>query len=118
MKILSQLGVLFSFGLAGEVLARLTGLGIPASVWGLLLLLAALRLELIRVKSVSLVGGFLGANMAFFFIPSSTSILDVFETIHPVLFRLILVCVVSTVLTFLATYYTVRYVKKFAQREK
>lgn len=116
MKILGQLGLIFAFALGGECMARLITVGIPASVWGLVLLLAALQFGLLRVDAIVGVGSFLAANMAFFFIPSSVSIIDSYQTLHPVLFRLLLVCLVSTVLTFLATYYTVRFVKKFVRR--
>lgn len=116
MKLLGQLGLLFAFALGGDLMARLVTVGVPASVWALALLLAALRLGVLRTETIADTGGFLAANMAFFFVPSAVGIIDSYQTLYPVLFRLMLVCLVSTVLTFLATYYTVRLVGKFSRR--
>ena len=49
MKYLSQFLILLGFTLAGEALQRLIPLPIPASVWGIALLLSALCLKLVKV---------------------------------------------------------------------
>lgn len=116
MRIIGQLGLIFLFGLFGEILARYVPLAMPASVWGLLLLLAALRLRVVKTELLGETAEFLGANMAFFFLPAAVMVVRNYDLLEPVLLRLMIVCFISTGLTFLASYYAVRFVRKIIAR--
>ena len=52
MKYLSQFLIIMGFTLTGEALQRLIPLPIPASVYGLALLFAALCLKVVKVEQV------------------------------------------------------------------
>jgi holin-like protein len=108
MQILRQLGIILFFGFLGEILSRFFPLGMPASVLGLLLMLAALGLKLLRPESIGTAADYLSVNMSFFFLPAAAMILENYAYIEPVLVQVILICVITTVLTFFATYGTVR----------
>ena len=68
MKYLTQFLRILAFTLAGELLQRLVPLPIPASVYGLVLLFAALNTGLVKLEQVKDAGGFLISIL-----PSSSS---------------------------------------------
>ncbi|MDR1419166.1 MAG: CidA/LrgA family protein [Treponema sp.] len=110
--VFKQLGVILAFGFAGEIIARLVPIGLPVSVLGMILMLAALGTRLLKPEHIGVTADFLSANMAFFFLPAAATVLRNFELIRPVIWRLLLVCCVSSGVTFAAAYGTVRLCRK------
>jgi holin-like protein len=108
MNIIKQLGLILAFGFAGEILAALLPLGLPASVLGFFLMLICLGVRLLKPEQLGETADFLSANMAFFFLPVVASVLNNYGEIKTALFRLLVVCVACTVFTFGLTYGTVR----------
>ncbi|MDE5726751.1 MAG: CidA/LrgA family protein [Duncaniella sp.] len=76
-----QLAVLFSFLAAGEFIVWLTGIPVPSSIIGMLLLTAALHFRLLDIRRVSGVAGFLVDNLGFFFVPAGVALLGYFDLI-------------------------------------
>ena len=56
--------------------------------------------------------------MAFFFIPAGVSVINYFDVLASNLLPLLAVCVISTVLTFAVTAYTVRLTRVLMNRRK
>jgi holin-like protein len=104
MRILRQLALILGFGFAGSVLAHFTPLGLPASVLGLALVLAALGLKLLKPEHLGETANFLIANMAFFFLPATLRILDCYDLIQNVLVQLVGICMICTIVTFMVAY--------------
>lgn len=77
---------------------HLIPLPVPASIYGLLLLLLALLTGLLRPESVKEISKFLIEIMPVLFIPASVGLLDALESLRAVLIPVFLVSVVSTVL--------------------
>ena len=88
------------FTIAGEALQRLVPLPIPASVYGLALLFAALCLKLVKVEQVKEVGGFLTSILPVLFVSPAVGIVEHWAVIRPQLLPIALLLVASTVLTF------------------
>ena len=88
------------FTIAGEALQRLVPLPIPASVYGLALLFAALCLKLVKVEQVKEVGGFLASILPILFVSPTVGIVEHWAVIRPQLLPIALLLVASTVLTF------------------
>ena len=107
MKILYQLVVIFSVCLAGELCAALLPFAFPASILAMLLLLLLFVLGVIKPASIRETAEYLLGNMAFFFIPSGVGILEQYVQIQGALPALLLICIVTTVLTFGAVAFTV-----------
>ena len=59
MKYVFQFGRILAVCLLGEVLAAVLPLSIPSSVYGLVLMLAALKLGILRLEQIKDTGGFL-----------------------------------------------------------
>jgi holin-like protein len=116
MRILRQIAIIFAFGYAGEALSRFVPIGFPASVWGLLLMLVFLGLRILKPPYLEETAQFLGANMAFFFLPAAVTILENFGVLRPVLFRFIVICIAGTAVTFAVTYSTVRLIRLLMEK--
>ena len=100
MKYLSQFLIILSFTLLGEALQRLLPLPIPASVWGLGLLFAALCLKLVKLEQVREAGNFLTSLLPVLFVGPTVSIVEHWDLISGKLLPIVLLIVATTVLTF------------------
>jgi holin-like protein len=108
MRIITQLGVILAFGFAGEVLAFLFPIGMPASVLGLALMLICLGFRFLKPEHLGETADFLSANMAFFFLPAVASVLSNYEAVKGAIIKLAGICAICTFFTFGLTYGTVR----------
>ena len=100
MKYLSQFCIILGFTLAGEALQRLISLPIPASVWGLALLFAALCAGLVKTEQVKEVSAFLISIMALLFVSPAVGIVENWALIQPKLLPICLLLAATTFLTF------------------
>jgi len=96
MKILIQFLIIIAFSFAGELLHFLLPLPIPASIYGIVLLFAALELKLIKVRQIRETSGFLIAIMPVMFIPAAVGLIDSWQAIGNAWLQYIVVTVVST----------------------
>ncbi len=116
MKILIQLTILFSICLAGQFLAGLLPIAVPGSVISMVILLLLLLFRLLRPQHIQEVSEFLLRNMAFFFVPAGVQILEKYTYLQGHLLTFALICIVTTLLTFLVTALTVTGVIKLQEK--
>ncbi len=76
MKIVFQFARILVFCFLGEVLHAVLPLPVPASIYGLILLLAALRIGLIRPEQVRETAHFLTGIFLLLFIPGTVGIIE------------------------------------------
>ena len=86
MKILKQIFLILLISFLGEALHALLPLPIPASIYGLVLMLAALCAHIIRLEDVKGVGMYLVEVMTVFFIPITVQLIDSWADIRAMLF--------------------------------
>ena len=98
MKYLSQFCIILGFTLLGETLQRLLPLPIPASIYGLVLMLAALCAHIIRLEDGKGVGMYLVEVMTVFFIPITVQLIDSWADIRAMLIPAVLTITVSTLI--------------------
>ena len=108
MSILGELGLIFGICLAGEGIAAVLPVDFPASVIGLLLLLALLFSGVIRTERIRRVSEFMLMNMAFFFIPSCVEFMEQVPLLRGVLLPFVGICLLTTPLVYLVTAWTVQ----------
>jgi holin-like protein len=111
MEIIKELGLIIAFGYAGELAARFLPIRLPAGVLGIVMVFAVLSLGVLRPRHFGKTADFLSAHMAFFFLPLAVSILQNYQAVSPVLFQLVVICVISTLITFAVSYATVRFLR-------
>ena len=73
--ILLQLSVIFACLALGELVVWLTGIPVPSSIIGMLLLTTALQCRIIPLRHVEGVADFLVKNLGFFFVPAGVGLM-------------------------------------------
>ena len=71
MKYVRQIGIILGITLAGEFLNQILPLPVPAGVYGLFLMLAALMSGVVKMESVEGTGNFLMDTMSMMFVPAT-----------------------------------------------
>lgn len=100
MKYIKQLMLILAFSCIGELLQALIPLPIPAAIYGLVLLLAALCTGLLKAEKIADTARFLIAVMPLLFVAPAVSILAHWELIAPNAVAITVVMTVSTVIVF------------------
>jgi holin-like protein len=98
MKWMRQFGIILTVSFLGEALRVLIPLPVPASIYGLLLMLLALRLGIVRLEQVRGAGRFLIEIMPVMFIPAAVGLLESWQALRPIWMQVIAVTLISTVL--------------------
>lgn len=118
MKIIKQVGIIFTICWAALIAEALLPFELPGSVIGMILLFVLLAFGWLKVDHVREKSDFLLSNMAFFFIPAGVSIINYFDVLKSSVLQLLVVCLVSTVVTFAVTAYSMKLVLKLMARRK
>ncbi|MCI8375610.1 MAG: CidA/LrgA family protein [Lachnospiraceae bacterium] len=103
MKYIKQLGVILTVSFLGELLHFVLPLPVPASVYGLALMLAGLKTGIIRLSMVKATGSFLVEMMPLMFVPAGVGLMTSWEELWPVLLPVLLTVVVTTALVLAVT---------------
>lgn len=98
MKYFRQFCIIIVISFLGEACHFLLPLPIPASIYGLLLMLAALCTHLIPLDSVKDAGKFLIDIMPVMFIPAAVGLLESWGVLRPMLIPLLVIVPVTTIL--------------------
>lgn len=118
MKIIKQFGIIFSLCWLATVIEGLLPIAFPASVIAMLLLLVSLLAGVLKIDHIREKSDFLLANMAFFFIPAGVNVINYLDILKKNWLPLLLICVITTVVTFAATAYSVRLVMRLLAGKK
>jgi len=118
MKIFIQIGIIFFICWIAQIIEAILPFAFPASVIGMLLVFLLLLCRVLKVEYIREKADFLLGNMAFFFLPAGVSIVNYFDVLKSCALQLIVICVVSTVLTFAATAYSMKAVIRLMRKRK
>ena len=100
MKYIKQVLIILLFTLLGEVLARVIPFPIPAAIYGIVLMLAALGTGILKTEHLKDASGFLISIMPVLYVPVCVRILEYWGVISANLVAIITITVVSTYLVF------------------
>ena len=98
MKYVKQFGIIIAISFIGELLHELIPLPVPASIYGLILMLAALISGLLQVHQVRDAGKFLIDIMPLMFIPAAVGLLESWGILRPILIPILIITVTTTIL--------------------
>ena len=98
-----QCAVLFGCLALGELVVYLTGVKLPSSIIGMLLLASFLKLGWVKLKWVQGLSDFLVAKLGFFFVPSGVARMLYFDIIEAQFWPIVVASVVSTLLVLVVT---------------
>ena len=113
MKILKQFGVIFGVCWVSLVIEHYLPFSFPASVIGMILLLICLLTGFLKIEHVQEKADFLLGNMA-----AGVSIINYFDILKSTVLQLLVICVVSTIVTFAVTAYVVTLTVKLMEKKK
>lgn len=103
MDKLKQLGIIFGITFLAELLYRLLGLPVPASVYGLLLLFLALQFRIIELKKIEGAGNFLLVVMPLLFIAPGVNLINIFGEVKAILWQALVLIFISTIVVTVIT---------------
>lgn len=103
MKYLKQFLIIILVSSIGELLNYLIPLPIPASIYGLLLMLGLLISKKLRLDAVKETAEFLIDIMPVMFIPAAVGLITFWEQLQPILIPVLVITIVSTVLVIITT---------------
>lgn len=103
MKILREFAIILFVSFLGEILNYVIPLPIPASVYGMILMLLALCFGMVKVDQVKNTADFLIEIMPPMFIPAAVGLVVVWKDLKNILVPVIVIMVVSTVLVMVVT---------------
>ena len=103
VKYIFQFARITAFCLAGEVLAAVLPLPIPASVYGLLLMVAALKTGVLKLDQVRETGLFLTGIFPLLFVPAAAGVMELGSQLIDLLLPAVLAIVPITALVMAVT---------------
>lgn len=98
MKYIRQFLIILVVSFAGELLNFLIPLPIPASIYGLVIMLGCLLSGLIPLEAVRQTGKFMVEIMPLMFVPAAVGLLESWGVLKPVWLPVIVITVISTVM--------------------
>ena len=103
MKFLRQFMIILLLSFLGEVLKMFIPLPIPASVYGLVLMLVCLMTGVLKTSQVKDAAFFLIEIMPVMFIPAAAGLIDSWKVLQPLLLPILVITVVITVFVMVIT---------------
>ena len=114
-----QLAIIIGCLAVGEFIVWLTGITIPSSILGMLLLTFLLKVKVIKLEWVETISNFLVKNMGFFFVPPGVALMMYFDIIKAEIVPIVLATAISTIIvlvvtgwTHILTRKTIKYIKE------
>lgn len=112
LRIIAQIGILAVYYFMGVFIVDVTGIIIPGSIIGLVLLWLSLYFKLLNVKFIQEGASFLLAFLTLFFIPSTVAVINYPELLTKAGVFLVIAVIVSTLLTMVITGKVSQYIEK------
>jgi holin-like protein len=117
LRFVLQMLVLVAVYCLGSALSSVLPISLPGNILGMVLLLILLAIGVIKIHHVNMACEFMLDNMSFFFIPAGVAVMGCFSLLADNALKFLFICIITTMLTFCATSYTVVSVSRFmAQR--
>ena len=103
MKFLKQFSIILFISFLGEILHMLIPLPVPASVYGLVLMLGALVTGVLKIGQVRETATFLIEIMPVMFIPAGVGLMESWPSLQPVWLPVIVITILTTILVMAVT---------------
>ena len=113
-----QLAIIIGCLAVGEFITWLTGISVPSSIIGMLLLTFLLKVKVIKLEWVETISNFLVKNMGFFFVPPGVALMLYFDIIAKEIVPIVLATTLSTMLVLVVTGWTHIMTRKIIKRIK
>lgn len=103
MKYIKQFGIILGISFIGELCKNVIPIAIPASIYGLVLMLLILRLGILKLEQVKETANFLIEIMPIMFIPAAVGLLESWGILKGIWFPMIVTTVITTIIVIAVT---------------
>ena len=103
MKFVYQLCIILLISFIGEVLHTFISLPIPASIYGLIIMLFCLKTGIVKLEKVKRTGMMLLEIMPLMFVPAAVGLIDAWNELSAILLPVIVITLATTVIVMAAT---------------
>ena len=110
MKYLKQIALIVLFSFLGEICRAMIPLPVPASIYGMVLMFAALSLKIVKLEQVGEAGRFLTSVLPVLFVAPLVSLMDCWSVLRENIASLAVITAVTTVTTFAAAGFVTRWI--------
>lgn len=100
---IKQFGIILLISFIGEMLKAIIPLPIPASIYGLILMLLALKLKFIQLQQVKGAADFLIEIMPLMFIPAAVGLLVSWEALSSIWLQVVAITMITTIFVMAVT---------------
>lgn len=118
MKIYKQISIIFFLCILGDIISKLFPFPFPGSVVAMILMFLLLLFKVIKTEQVEDASNYLTSILASLFVSTTVSIVQYVDVLKSVFFRFILICVLSSIITFAVTAFTVTFIIKLKERKE
>ena len=98
-----QLGIIFIFLGLGEFIVWITGISVPSSIIGMILLFLSLYTKVVKLCHIEKAADIMVNNLGFFFIPAGIGVMKYFNLISNQWIPIVMAIVISSFLIILST---------------
>ena len=116
MKYIYQFIIILLVTFIGELLHYFIPLPIPASIYGLIIMLVLLCTKVIKLEHVEKTSDFLIEIVPLMFIPGGVGLVTAWADLKPILIPVSVITVVTTVIVMVVTGKTTEFVMKFGKK--
>lgn len=103
MKYINQLGIILGITFLGELIHSIIPLPVPASIYGLIIMLLCLYTGAVKLDKVREAGNFLLEIMPLMFIPAAVSLLTSWKELKDIWFPVLMITVITTIIVMAVT---------------
>lgn len=115
MKFIKQFGIILAISFIGEIMNYLIPLPVPASIYGLVLMLLCLHFGIVHIDSVKDSGKFLIEIMPLMFIPAVVGLIESWKTIGSKIGTYLIITVLSTIFVMIVAGHTTQAFIRFSK---
>ena len=118
MKLIAQAGVVCAICWISLCIERVLPFAMPASIIGMLILLLLLTVRLVKLDWVQDLADILLGNLQLLFVPTLVSIIQYLDVLRESWVAIVIICVVTTFVTFAAAVWAVRLTLRWMERSR
>ena len=112
MKYVKQFVIIIAISFIGEFLKYVLPLPVPASIYGMVLMFAALLTGVLQLDDVKDTAKFLIEIMPLMFIPAGVGLMVSWNTLRPLLIQVAIITVVTIITVMIVSGHTAQFVLK------
>lgn len=115
MRFMKQFGVILAITFLGEILRYVIPLPIPASIYGLVLMLLALKSGVVKLDQVKETGDFLIEIMPMMFIPAAVGLLVSWDSLKEIWLPVVVITLLTTIIVIAVSGLVTQWIGRFGK---